>query len=102
MLALATEERNIAVWNTPKLQKRTNLGGFGEGVSSIAFSSDGNDLASASWLGTVKLWDMVHEKVKAEFRGPPVWLRWVTLSPNGRKLAVASYDDVVNVWDVEV
>ena len=36
VLALASEERTIAVWNTPKLQKRTVLRDFGEGVASIA------------------------------------------------------------------
>ena len=101
MLALASDARIIAVWDTPTLQRRTVLSGYGEGVASIAFSSDANELASVSWSGTVKVWDMLQEKVKADFRGPPVVVRWVSLSPDGLTLAVASYDDIIQLWDVE-
>ena len=69
----------------PKL--RATLKGHTDKVVAVAFSPDGKTLASASYDGTLKLWDMAIGKERAtlgEYRG---CLGCVAFSPDGKTLA---------------
>ncbi|MCP4400097.1 MAG: hypothetical protein GY801_22670 [bacterium] len=77
--------------------ERTLLG-HADTVSSVAFSSDGTRLATASWDGTVKIWDLISEKelftIKAGTR-----VYEVSFSPDGTRLVTANADRTAKVWD---
>jgi tetratricopeptide (TPR) repeat protein len=67
----------------------------------VAFSPDGQRLASASEDKTVKVWDM---KTKQELRALAAHtgtVASVVFSPIGPRLASASHDSTVKLWDVE-
>jgi eukaryotic-like serine/threonine-protein kinase len=67
---------------------------------SVAFSRDGQRLASGDWSGSVKLWN-------TEATGAPLCTfsetRYaapsLSFNPDGTRLAAASFDRHVNVWD---
>src|SRR5688572_7952344 len=90
----------------PKL--RATLKGHTDAVVAVAFSPDSKTLASASYDGTLKLWDTTTGKERAtlgEYKG---CLGCVAFSPDGKTLASGAigspveFPDLKNIklWDV--
>ncbi|GHB36929.1 hypothetical protein GCM10010331_25430 [Streptomyces xanthochromogenes] len=72
-------------------------------VTSVSFSPSGQLLASASWDGTARLWQVVGGRALwplAALRGHTKFVRSVAFSPDGRALVTASEDTTLRVWDV--
>src|SRR5262249_39221035 len=68
-------------------------------VRAVAFSSDGQVLASASSDRTVRLWDPNTGTTVANLSSHSDWVRAVAFSPDGQVLASASDDRTVRLWD---
>ena len=69
------------------------------GVLSVSFSPDGTILASGSWDGTVKLWNVATRENVATLPHTAEVLS-VSFSTNGEILASGSVDGTVKLWDV--
>lgn len=77
----------------------TNDGLF-RGVIDIAFSPDGQQLASASQDQTIKLWSNSTGQELMTFRGHMGVVLQVLFTPDGQRLVSSSNDQTVRIWDV--
>jgi WD40 repeat protein len=75
------------------------LRGHGYMVWSLAFSPQGDYLASASEDQTVKIWDLATGQEKICLRGHTSSIRGVAFDPDGKRLATASADKSIKLWN---
>jgi WD40 repeat protein len=85
--------------DVPLLAELTQLRGHTQPITQLAFTTDGQFLASGSRDGTVRIWDMVThvEIANLDAAGRS---RALTMSRNGRFLASVGYGEATRLWDV--
>ena len=71
-----------------------------EGVTSVAFSSDGSTLASGSEDSTIHLWEVSTGRHLKTLKGHKWEVVSVCFSPDGKTLASASFDGTIRLWGV--
>jgi len=67
---------------------------------SVAFSPDGKILSSASWDGTIKLWETKSWRELRTLAGHSWGVYKAGFSPDGKHLASSSRDGTIKIWDV--
>ena len=76
------------------------LTGHTDWVQNVAFSPDGQTLASGSNDETIRLWETETGKHIATLTGHTDVVQSVAFSPDGQTLASASFDNTVRLWDI--
>jgi WD40 repeat protein/uncharacterized caspase-like protein len=69
--------------------------------NSVAFSPDGQILASASSDSAINLWNVKSGQNLKSLTGHKKEVESVAFSPDGKTLASGSYDKTVKLWDVD-
>lgn len=90
----------IKLWDLNARMERATLIGHTGRVASLAFTSDGKTVASASGDGTVKIWDLGAAVDRDYLKGHKSVVVDLAYSPDGKYVVSASWDNMARVWDV--
>lgn len=94
---------NTSLHNTNFTETQIRQTVFAEtfgGVVGVAFSPDGQQLATSDTKGDIQIWDAQMGVQLQRCRGHQHWAWAVAFSPDGQYLASASDDYRIKLWDV--
>jgi WD40 repeat protein len=92
-------DNTVKLWDARTGASRGALEGHSDWIYAVAFSPDGQLLASASQDNTVRLWDSRTGASCGTLEGQSKSVEALAFSPDGRLLA-ASWDNTVRLWDL--
>ena len=96
---LATGAYDVILWDIHARKEIATLP-HNNFVWSLAFSPNGQFLATGDHAGTVTVWDVAEHKVIIELEGSIHEVRSVVFSPDGKTLAISTWAGAINLWAV--
>lgn len=100
-LAAGTMGGAIVLWDTVPGAPAQRLGDHHGWVGVVAFSPDGQWLASGGDDHQVRVWDLASGEPRHILRAHSDHVRGLAFSPGGQLLATASDDHAIRLWDLE-
>jgi len=98
MVATGDQQGSVQLWDSATGKALARLARHTAAITSLAFSPDNTQLASASWDRSARLWDI---RTGQELFALPEQGQVVTrvaFSPEGAQLAVGSRDGLVHLY----
>ena len=89
----------MVLWDANTGTLRNTLTAHTHWVKSVAFSPDGNTIASGSFDGTVRLWD-AHTGTRINTLEHTALVSSVAYSPDSNTIVSGNYDNTARLWDV--
>ncbi|MBI3821235.1 MAG: WD40 repeat domain-containing protein [Planctomycetes bacterium] len=100
LIAAASADGPITLFDAKTGQIRFNLLGHGFGASCVAWSVDGQHLASAGQDGKVRLWNPANGQQLKEMPGGAAWVERVAWCPTANILASAA-GKKLRLWNLD-
>jgi WD40 repeat protein/tRNA A-37 threonylcarbamoyl transferase component Bud32 len=89
----------LNVWDAATGNRIRILDGHGGHITSLAFSSDGTWMASASVDNTIILWNILDGKSIATLRGHDKPISKVLFHPDGRCISASNEEGTIKFWN---
>jgi WD40 repeat protein len=110
-LASGSFDKTVHIWRVSDgkllltLSRQVSLiwaltGNYISGVNSLAFSPDGQKLASGSYDNTIGIWSISDRKLLWTLKGHINAVNDIAFSPDGQTLASGSIDNTIRLWQV--
>jgi WD40 repeat protein len=93
---------SVMLWDVETKKVISKWTGHTSVVCALCWSADGERVASGSWDGTARVWDVKTDKTILTIKIGHKWARAVMYSPDSSKLATGGNpEDAVKIWDAE-
>ncbi len=101
LIASASADQTAHIWELPSRREVGIAGGFGESISRVAFSANGENLILIGGFGQIRVYKLSTLLHRGLFAPPSVHepLIDLAISPNGERFAVVGPDGTLGVWD---
>lgn len=90
----------VMLAQSPDYAPAHTLKGHTRFVASVAFTPDGQRLATGSWDGTIKFWQVDKGEQLFTLNAHELPITSIAFSPDGKVLASGSDDCTIKLWDV--
>lgn len=100
-LLVGTQRGDILRWDLRDGKELSPLVGHASFVTGLFLTPDEKSLVSVSWDNVIHRWDLTTGKAKSAGEGFVKYLR-VARSPDGRRIAAASYPGRLEIWDARI
>ena len=100
-LASGSDDKTIKLWDVNTGNLLQTLEGHSNSVLSVAYSPDGQTVASGSRDSTIKLWNVKTGKLLQTFTDHSDFVTSVAYSPDGQTVASGSRDSTIKLWNVK-
>ena len=97
--AAGTADNSVRVWDTTTGKHHVTLKGHSARVTSIGFSPRNDRIATGSWDGTAKIWELASGREVGTF-GHRDYVTTVAFSPDAVWLATGCSDRSVKLWNL--
>jgi len=94
-------DETVRLWEADSGRMVNTLAGHKNWSRSVAWSPDGQRLASGSSDQTVRLWDAASGRLLNTLTGHENWVNSVAWSPDGQRLALAFSRGLLEIWDIQ-
>jgi WD40 repeat protein len=103
IIATGSSDYKLTLWDIETRKVIAEWIGHLKVVCALCWSADGERVASGSWDGTARVWNVDSGKNILTIKTEHHWMLWaVTYSPDSSKLATSGYEDnVVKIWDAK-
>jgi eukaryotic-like serine/threonine-protein kinase len=96
-----TEPGRLRIWDSATGKLHLEFKGHTSWITGLAFSPDGQQLASASVDRSIRIWDINSGLELRRLKGHQDWIKETRYSPDGQKLASLGRDRTVRLWDTQ-
>jgi len=91
----------IGIWDILRDEEYARLHGHGKSITDIAWSPNGQYIASGSRDKSAIVWDVQNKKIHLALDGHNAFVGAVKWNPESSKVATASADGVVRIWKID-